>query len=214
MASRKTLNAANLIALGAERLAYILIALSGENRDVKRRLRLELAETAGGDDLASEVGKRLTAIKNATSFVDWQKRKELEKDLNLQRQMIAERVAKTRPDLALDLMWRFMALMEPVVHRVDDSNGVVGDIFRFAVQDLGEIAEKARPNPVQLGDQVFNAVTRNDYGEFDRLIPAIAPALGREGCGHLKARLSDALGKCSDKSGKHGCRASSISRSL
>ena len=44
--------------------------------------------------------------------------------------MIVDRLAPTRPDLALDLMWRFMDLAEPVIERVDDSNGSVGGVFR------------------------------------------------------------------------------------
>src|ERR1700710_1678769 len=81
--------------------------------------------------------------------------------------MIVERVAQTRPDLALDLMWRFMPLAEPVINRVDDSNGSVGDVFRSACEDLGEIATKARPDRVGLADRVFAALSANDYGAFD-----------------------------------------------
>ena len=44
-------------------------------------------------------------------------------------------------------MWRFMDLAEPVLNRVDDSNGSVGDVFRAACEDLGAIAAKAEPSP-------------------------------------------------------------------
>jgi hypothetical protein len=43
MASKKTLNAKNLEALGAERLAELLIEISSGSAAAKRRLRLELA---------------------------------------------------------------------------------------------------------------------------------------------------------------------------
>ena len=43
MASKKTLNAKNLKALGARRLAELLIEISTGNTLAKRRLRLELA---------------------------------------------------------------------------------------------------------------------------------------------------------------------------
>jgi len=63
MASKKTVNLDNLAALGPERLAAILIDLAAGNAEVKRRLRLELAAQAGGGDaVAAEVGKRLTAL--------------------------------------------------------------------------------------------------------------------------------------------------------
>ena len=135
MASKKTLNLDNLAALGPERLAAILIDVAAGNAEIKRRLRLELAEqTGGGDALAAEVSKRLTALRNARSFVDWQRRREFLKDLDQQRGMIVDRIAQTRPDLALDLMWRFMDLAEPVFNRVDDSSGSVGDVFHTACE--------------------------------------------------------------------------------
>lgn len=123
MAPKKTVTLENLVVLGPERLAAILVDLADADAEVKRRLRLELAAQVGGDSIAAEIGKRITALKSARSFVDWQKRRDFVKDLDLQRTMIVERVAQTRPDLALDLMWRFMALAEPVINRVDDSNG-------------------------------------------------------------------------------------------
>lgn len=43
MASKKTLNAKNLEALGAQRLAELLIEISTGDAAAKRRLRLELA---------------------------------------------------------------------------------------------------------------------------------------------------------------------------
>ena len=74
--------------------------------------------------------------------------------LDLQRQLITDKLV-ARPELALELMWRFMGLTEPVMNRVDDSHGDVGDVFRQACQDLGTIAAKAAPDPVRLADRVF-----------------------------------------------------------
>jgi hypothetical protein len=101
MASKKSVNAENLAALGAERLAAILMDLAEHDADTKRRLRLELAGQAGGEIIAAEISKRLTSLKSARSFVDWHKRRDFVKDLDLQRTMIVDRLAPTRPDLAL-----------------------------------------------------------------------------------------------------------------
>jgi hypothetical protein len=199
MASKKTVTLDNLIALGPERLAAILVELADGDAEVKRRLRLELAAQSGGDTIAAEIGKRITALRSARSFIDWQKRRDFVKDLDLQRAMIVDRVAQTRADLALDLMWRFMDLAEPVLNRVDDSNGSVGDVFRAACEDLGTIAAKAKPDPVNLADRVFAAVQANDYGVFDGLVAVMLPALGEVGAAHLKERLRKAL---TDRSGK------------
>ncbi len=68
-----------------------------------------------------------------------------------------------------------MELAEPVLKRVDDSHGDVGDVFRQACRDdLGAIAVKAAPDPLRLAERVFAAVTTNDYGEYDRLVEVIS----------------------------------------
>ena len=72
MASRKTLNAKDLEALGAERLAELLVEVSTGNAGVKRRIRLELASLQSSDQVAKEIRKRLTTIARSRSFVDWQ----------------------------------------------------------------------------------------------------------------------------------------------
>ncbi len=83
-------------------------------------------------------------------------------------------------------MWRFMDLAESVLNRVDDSNGTVGDVFRAACDDLGAIASTAKPDPALLGERVFTAVTRNDYGVLDNLVRVICPALGEAGVAQLR----------------------------
>ena len=197
----------NLVALGAGRLAAILVELADDHAEIKRRLRLELAAQDGGDAIAAEVGKRLAALRSARSFVDWQQRRDFVKGLELQRTMIVDRVAETRADLALDLMWRFMDLAEPVLNRVDDSSGSVGDVFRAACQDLGAIAAKVKPDPVSLADRVFAAVQSNEYGVFDGVVTAMLPALGAAGGARLKQRLTEVLEERSTKGGQRDYHA-------
>ena len=62
MVVKKTLNAKNLEALGAERLAELLIEISAGNAAAKRRLRLELAGAQSPAEVAREIRKRLSAI--------------------------------------------------------------------------------------------------------------------------------------------------------
>jgi len=110
MASKKTLNLDNLQALGARRLAELLLELAAGDAAAKRRLRLELSAEAGPEAVAADIGKRLATLRQARSFVDWQKRPAFVKDLDQQRRLILDKVAEDRPDLALELLWRFMEL--------------------------------------------------------------------------------------------------------
>ncbi len=189
MASKKTLNASNLEALGAARLAELLIEISEGNATVKRRLRLELAGAESPAELAREIRKRLATIARSRSFVDWQNRKSLVDDLEAQRRAIADQVAKRMPSEGLDLMWRFLELAKSVFARSDDSSGTISGVFGTAVSDLGEIARAAGPDPKQLADQAFRSLIQNDYGQFDGLIQALQPALGPAGLEHLKQRM-------------------------
>jgi hypothetical protein len=132
MASRKTLNAKDLEALGAECLAELLIEVSAGNPGVKRRIRLELASLQSWDQVAREIRKRLTTIARSRSFVDWQNRRDLVDDLEAQHRAIVQQVAKVDPAEGLDLMWRFMALANSVFARCDDSSGTVSSIFHAA----------------------------------------------------------------------------------
>ena len=58
MASKQTLNAKNLEALGAEKLSEMLMDLSKGNAAAKRRLRLELA----GAKISSSVSKKTNYV--------------------------------------------------------------------------------------------------------------------------------------------------------
>lgn len=191
MASKSTLNAKNLEALGAERLAQLLIEISTGDAVAKRKLRLALAGAEGPREAAREIAKRLTSIARARTFVNWQNRKPLVKDLETQRSAILEQIAPHDPAEALALLWRFMGLATPVFERCDDSSGTVIGIFHQACADLGEVAKAAAPEPAALARQVLDALQDNGFGQYDGLIATLAPALGLEGVAHLKSLVED-----------------------
>lgn len=190
MTAKTALNTKNLEALGAERLAELLIEISAGNAAAKRRLRVELAGAQSPAQLVKEVRKRFTMIARSRSFVDWRGVRSLADDLDTHRRAIVETIAKADPTEALDLLWRFMALTSPVLERCDDSNGMLMGVFRKACSDMGDVALKARTDPTSLADQAFAALIVNGYGQFDELIRVLAPALGQAGLEHLKQRMS------------------------
>jgi hypothetical protein len=195
MASKTTINAKNLEALGAERLAELLIEISAGDATAKRRLRMELAAAQSPTDLAKEVRKRLITIARSRSFVDWTAIRSLAIDLDTQRRAIVETVAQANPNEALDLMWRFMDLAKAIFDRCDDSNGIVSEVFRSACQEIGDLAQKAKVDSIVLANHVFDALIANNYGQFDGLISAVAPALDPKGLEHLKRRMVDLSNK-------------------
>ena len=188
MASKTTLNAKNLEALGAERLAELLMELGTGDAALKRRLRMELAAEDPGE-LAKEIRKRLTSIARSQSFIDWRGVRGVANDLETQRQAIVEKVAKADPGEAFELLWRFMALATSIFERSDDGSGTIIGVFHDACEDIGEVAVLAKIDPVDLADRVYEALVVNDYGQYDDLIGIAAPALGQRGLEHLKQRM-------------------------
>ena len=179
--SQKTLNRANLIELGPNKLAELLLEVSTGSADIKRRLRLELSFQISPTELGKDVRKRLVAIRKSKSYAGWRKRKLLVKDLQTQVDMICNKVAVDDPTLGLELLWEFIALAPSVYERVDDSRGEVAAVFGAALVRLSAIAPLAAVGPKALATQVWCALQDNLYGEFDGLIALMAPALGDEG---------------------------------
>jgi len=161
VASRKTLNARNLEALGAQRLAELLIEVSTANAAVKRRLRLELAGAQSPSDVSKEVRKRLATIARSRSFIDWQNRRTLVEDLESQRRAIVNQVAKADLAEALELTWRFMALCS--FH----SNG--WNVVRSSSRDRAWQARRIRESGVRVG---------SSRGQIHWLTPRVISSMG------------------------------------
>lgn len=145
VASKRTLSADNLEALGARRLAELLMDVAGRDAAIARRLRLELAAEHAPGRVAADVRKRLAQIGRARSFADRGKVRELAIDLDTQRRAIVDRVAGIDAAEALELMWRLLDLASAVHERSDDSDGVIGGVFATACNDLGPLASAPAP---------------------------------------------------------------------
>jgi hypothetical protein len=189
MAGSSSLNAKNLEALGAARLAELLLALSQGDAGAKRLLRLALAEQKGPAEIAREVRKRLATIARSGSFLDDHQRDRLLKDLERQRQAISGPIAEHNPAEAVDLFWDLLGLAEGLIDRCDDSDAVVRDFFYQSSAALGAVALKAPGDRKALADQVYAAIVSNGYGQFDPILRDLGPALGPAGLAHLRQRL-------------------------
>lgn len=142
---KKTLTAANLSVLGADRLAGLLMEVAGGDALWKRRLRMELAGEVGAPDLALELDKRLTSLAESRVRVSWRKRPELIRDLQSLRRMIVDRLAELDARLAFDRMVAWFDLYPGLTSRVKDPKGELAVLFDGATGELAEIASALGP---------------------------------------------------------------------
>ncbi|MCX5953005.1 MAG: hypothetical protein NTZ40_05820 [Cyanobacteria bacterium] len=186
MAGRASLNAKNLEALGPARLAALLLQHTEGNAAARRALRLALAEQQGPLEMAQEVRKRLAAVERSSSWLDQKRRDALLADLDRQRQAIAGPIAAHDPDLALELLWRFLDLAKSLADRCECVDDAELPLFHQASADLGLVACRAKGSTAALAEQVAAALLENDLGQYDHLIEHLKEALKAEGLEQLR----------------------------
>lgn len=141
--AKKSVSAANLAALGTERLADLLIEAAAADPALKRRLRMELAAEVGAADLALEIDKRLLAVGGSRARVSWRKRPALLGEIRSLLRMIADRLASLDARLALDRMVAWFDLYPGLVVRVSDAKGELPLLFDAATAELARVATLA-----------------------------------------------------------------------
>lgn len=189
MAGRASLNAKNLEALGTARLAELLLQHTEGNAAARRALRLALAEQRGPLEMAQEVRKRLAAVERSSSWLDQKRRDALLADLDRQRQAMVGPIAAHDPDLAVELLWRFLDLASSLQDRCDCSDEAELPLFHQASADLGQVACRAKGSTAALAEQVAAALLENEGGEYDHLIEHLKEALKPDGLEQLRQMM-------------------------
>lgn len=149
-AAAKRLTEANLVALGVEHLAKLLLELAASQPALKRRLRMELAAAIGAAELAQEIDKRISTLATSKARVSWRKRGEFITDLEVLRAMIAEVLGDLDPDIALARALAFIGLAASLSWRVKDPKAEMAAVFDRAAQDVGVLAGRCTQPPDEL----------------------------------------------------------------
>nr|WP_314433501.1 DUF6880 family protein [uncultured Brevundimonas sp.] len=219
-AAAKRLNVANLAALGAGRIAELLMEASESDAILKRRLRLVMAAEAGAEVLALELDKRLTAIGASRARVSWRKRPDLLRDLDILRRGIVDDLAPADPSAALERMIGWLDLFRSLSTRVKDQKGEVAAAFETAAPDLWRIAVKAAQTDDRAVRRLAEAITHQPL-EYARWIAtadqALTTELARGLIEHLEADtdargMRTVLRRLADRAGDLGLWLSLISR--
>ena len=200
-------------ALGAARLAALIVDHAGRDTGLAQALRLALMAAGPLDRLAAALADRLRAIEEDHRLFDYRESGALADTLDGLRKAIVTDLLPREPRAAVTLLDRFLRLDRSVFERSDDSDGFIGDIFRQAVTDCGR-AWLSVPDrdPVVLAGLVFALFSGNDYNVLDDIIPAFRDTLGGPGLDELerliRRRLDPAAGMAD------GPRRSDLSRAL
>lgn len=123
----------------------------------------------------------MATLAKSRSMLSYDEGRELIAELDGLRTAIVETLGPQESRRAFELLLKLIDLHLPILERVDDSSGRVGNVFRTACDDLGPLAQRASIEPDALAATVFQKVTSNSYGIYDGLIISLDAALGRQG---------------------------------
>ncbi len=194
LARKDSVTAANLAALGAERLAALLLELGEGDSAVRKRLVLAVAERGGAAGLIKAVDRRLDALAESYAEIPWERQKAYAAEIDGLRSVITQSLVPIDAPAAAERLCRLIRLAPGVLQRVDDSNGRFDDIFRTAVTDLGAVwGLMESPDAKAIAGEVLALVQNDPYGVCDTLVAEAAPALGPEGLAELVQRARSAL---------------------
>lgn len=160
--SQKKVTVENLVGLGAERLAEILVAVAETRADLKRRLRMELAAQQGPAPLAAEIDKRLNAFETSRGQITWRQRPAFIRDLDALRDLIVARLAALDVSAAIERLWRFMDTARQSERRYRERNGEMEGVYERAAADLGELLAPAAPGAAAA--LLVESITNNPLG--------------------------------------------------
>lgn len=190
----KPLNKSNLVALGADALADLLLEAVKGDAARQRRVRLALAADASPSDAAADIRKRFATIRRGRGVLSWKAQRSLARELTDLIGQIETRIAPEAPDTGFDLLWALLHLAPGLHARTDDSNGTIGEVMDEAMAAIGKFSARLSAKPSSLADMVFEAVMQDDYGAFDTAVPALGDALGQDGLNRLNGRAEAVIG--------------------
>lgn len=194
MARAKQVTTDKLERLGVERLAAIVGEHAGADAILRRKLILALSALDSGDKLAVTLEKRIRTIGRSRSFLDWEKGRELAKEIDHLRTTIGGTLAEWDTRLAAERMWDLVGISNAVLARIRGSAQAAVEAFEAAIEDLGRLWSTAVGwQPKTLARRVFGAL-EGDHGYLEpNLVQAMASPLGSDGRAELRQLIDHKL---------------------
>ena len=179
-----------VVALGAERLADLVLELTEQDEELATRLlRAVSASVSGEVPLARRIRKDLQELL-AVGRIRGRGAPDHVHILEGLRRSIAEDIQPRNARLAADLLGELVRSDAVIFEQVDDSDGEVGDVLREAVRDWGRAwAQVSDRDPRAVAKLVWDAYRHNDYGARDYIIESFAEALGAVGLSFIEEPL-------------------------
>lgn len=187
------LTAARLARLGANRLASILLNLSGTEPAITA-MSLACAELEGPAVLEEAIRARLARLSLEDRAVDWEQSQTLAAIVESLADTIANGLGPHASDRAYELLRALLARADDIITRGDDQIAIEG-AFDAAVLALARLLGAAHPrrSPEDRADLVLDLLDERPGYFAIRLVEAAFAALGEDGRAAFRYRLQGRL---------------------
>jgi hypothetical protein len=146
-----------------------------------------LADSESPTKILESIIDEIKSIGRAHQFIDWRESRHFAQSLARVIYNIETLLLPKNPKDALKAMDAFLKISPKVIERVDDSNGSIGDEFRYAVVVWGKVWNHiADFDGKTLAKAILSYFDSNDYGLYDDMISAAGDALKRHGLQELE----------------------------
>lgn len=194
MARKPALSTDKLKDLGSDKLAQLVLDEAERNAGFRRQVKAALAGKTGPEAIAKLIDRRLSGLKRARSFIEWDKARAFGDDLRSLNDTIVSELGPAAPGLAIDRLLRFIATHEQVFERVDDSSGRIQDVYYQAIAATGDLAPSlTAPEAGQLPEKIMSALGESTHGYLADVTEAVAPHLPQDILTRWDADLKDAI---------------------
>ena len=154
-----------LIDLGAEALADAMLDLSIHSDEADRLIDHLIATP---EEKIQRYKKKLTSLKRSKRFIDWKASSEFVWELEVLLQDLKSGVAD--PLTGIKLVVAFYETDGSILGRCDDSDGNVGDVFRFDAKELFLEYASQCDEKKKIADIVLKLNRKDSYGIRDTLV--------------------------------------------
>mgnify|MGYP001810002039 CR=1 FL=1 len=178
MARKTALSAENLMALGAGKLAQLILDEAEGNAAFRKRANAALAGAQGPDKVAALIDRRLAALEKARAMIAWEKERAFAADLAATVETIAKELAPLDPAAAVQRLLCFVDTHATVFERIDDSSGRIQAVYWGAIGPLPEwVAALSEADRLRLPDRLMASLAKDTHGLADRIAALVAPLL-------------------------------------
>jgi hypothetical protein len=203
MVVKSKLDVHTLAALGADKLAKLVLDEAGANPAFNRRVAAALASQEGPEAVASIVDRRLSGLERARGAIDWDDTAQFAVDLRSLVDVIGNELGKLDPDAAIDRFVRFLATAGKVFDRVDDSHGHVQNVFRTAAEAIpGLAAALSTKRKASLPGRLHELMVDDGHGFGSGIFETLLPSLSQSSVASWNERFAGdikAMGGGEDK---------------